>query len=79
MLWNYIVLVSFDLPISPSSLSTTTYNHQVHDDGLDFGRLDDDVHWNGYDDAQLDDCDEDPLDGCDAWHENGELDDFDDD
>ena len=70
--------MSYGLPISPSRLSTTTYNHQVHDDGLDFGRLDD-VHWNGCDDDQLDDCDEDPLDDCGAWHANGELDDFDDD
>ena len=62
---------------SLSSLPTT-YNHQVHDDELDFGRLDD-VHWNGCDDDQLDDCDEDPLDYCDAWHANGELDDLDDD
>ena len=64
--------------LSPSHLSATTYNHQVHDDGLDFGRLDD-VHWNGCDDDQSDNYDEDPLDDCDAWHANGEIGDFDDD
>ena len=67
------------LLLSPSHLSTTTYNHQVHDDGLGFDRLDD-VYWNGFDDDdQSDDYDEDPQDDCDEWHANGELDDCDDD
>lgn len=81
---NYVLNLCYEITCHPikslSSLETTTYNHQVHDDELGFDRLDDDVHWNGFDDDDLlDDYDEDPQDDCDEWHANGELDDCDDD